>query len=76
MFVIRKMFCWPKYDLTEAIALVINHQEEAFIKRMIVRVLQNYANTTTNDIDDAMVDTIEKCLFPKDMRERDILIHF
>jgi len=70
------MFCWPKYDLSEAIAVVINHQEEAFIKRMIVRLLQNYANTTTNDIDNAMVDEIEKRLFPRDMRERDILIHF
>ena len=62
--------------MSEAIAVVINHQEEAFIKRMIVRLLQNYANTTTNDIDNAMVDEIEKRLFPRDMRERDILIHF
>lgn len=70
------MFCWPKWDVTEAIAVVMNHQEEAFIKRMVVRIMQNYANTTTNDIDNVLVDEIEKRLFPKDVRDQDILIHF
>ena len=71
------MSCWPKsYDISEAVAVVINHQEEAFMKRMIVRILQNYANSTTNDIDNALVDEIEKRLFPRIERERDVMIHF
>lgn len=69
--------CNKQYDLSKAIAIVMNHQEEEYLKRIVVRIMQNYANTTTNDIDNALVDEIEKRLFPIDRRERerDILIH-
>lgn len=54
----------------------MNHQEEDYLKRIVVRMMQNYANTTTNDIDNALVDEIEKRLFPVEKRQRDVLIHF
>ena len=72
------MVCgWFKQDeISKAVSVVINHQEEMFIKRIVIRIMQNYANTTTNDIDNALVDEIEKKLFPLMERQRDILIHF
>ena len=72
------MVCgWCKQDdISKAVSVVINHQEEMFIKRIVIRIMQNYANTTTNDIDNALVDEIEKKLFPLMERQRDILIHF
>lgn len=69
--------CGSKNDISQAVAIVINHQEEAFMKRMIVRILQNYANTTTNTIDNALVDEVEKRLFGKEnFAPRDCMIHF
>lgn len=62
--------------INEMIDFLIFVGDEPYVKRSIVRLLQNYANVTTNDIDNAIVDDIEKRLFPKEKRERDILIHF
>lgn len=81
------MFSWcgTKLDPTRAIAVVMNHQNELYMKRMIIRILQNYANTTDNDIDNEVVDIIERMLlYPRsniDLRSQsvkrsDILIHF
>jgi len=69
--------CGSQNDISEAVAMVINHQEEAFMKRMIVRILQNYANTTTNTIDNALVDEVEKRLFSRHSEESlGVMIHF
>lgn len=73
------MWCCPSTDITVAVAMIINHQEDPYLKRIVVRIMQNYANTTSNTIDNELVDEIERRLFPTDegnIGDRDILIHF
>lgn len=57
------MFSCFKYpDLHRAVALVINHEETTYIKKIIIRILRDYAKSTTNLVDDALVDEIEQRL--------------
>ena len=72
-----------KLDLPKALANVMNHQEEAYVKRVIIQILRRYAYSTTNTIDDALVDEIEtRLLFPerhqaqKQKVELETLVHF
>ena len=54
-----------KVDLPKALADVMNHQEEQYVKRVVVQILRRYARSTTNRIDDALVDEIEtRLLYP------------
>jgi hypothetical protein len=57
--------CFKYNDLHRAVALVIDHEDTRYIKRIIIRILRDYAKTTENTIDDTLVDEIEKrLLFP------------
>lgn len=59
-------FLFDKVDLSKALADVMNHQEETYVKRIIIQILRRYAQSTTNRIDDAFVDEIElRLLFPE-----------
>lgn len=70
--------CKLKLDPSEAIAVVMNNKDEWYMKRMIVRLLRMYANTTDNDIDNEVCDIIEEMLLrpKKYVDANDILIHF
>lgn len=55
-----------KTDLPKALADVMNHQEEQYVKRIMIQILRRYARSTTNRIDDALVDEIEtRLLYPE-----------
>jgi len=55
-----------KFDLSKALADVMSHQEEPYVKRVIIQILRQYAKSTTTRIDDAFVDEIEiRLLFPE-----------
>lgn len=57
------MFCWPCIDLHRAVALVISNEDSKYIKRIVIRILRDYAKNTSNLVDDALVDEIERKLF-------------
>jgi hypothetical protein len=52
-------FLFRKLDLSKALADVMNHQEEMYVKRVIIQILRRYAKSTTNRLDDALVDEME-----------------
>jgi len=57
------MFCWPCIDLHQAVALVVSNEDTRYIKRIVIRILRDYAKNTSNLVDDALVDEIERKLF-------------
>lgn len=59
-------FLFRKLDLPKALADVMNHQEEMYVKRIIIQILRRYAQSTTNRLDDALVNEMEhRLLFPE-----------
>lgn len=56
------MVCWRHLDLHESVAIIMNHEETNYIKRIIIRILRDYAKRTNNMIDDALVDEVERRL--------------
>lgn len=64
-------FLFRRTDLPKALADVMNHQEEPYVKRVIIHILRRYAHTTTNRIDDAFVDELElRLLYPQRFKAR------
>lgn len=55
--------CWRKIDLHKAVAVMITNEDKRYVKKMIVRILRDYAKKTDNLVDDALVDQVERCLF-------------
>jgi hypothetical protein len=58
------MFCWRRIDLHKAVAILMNNEDKRYVKKMLIRILRDYAKRTDNLIDDALVDQVEQCLFP------------
>lgn len=56
------MLCWRHLDLHKAVAILMNNEDKRYVKKMIVRILRDYAKRTDNVIDDALVDEVERCL--------------
>lgn len=56
--------CWlfRKPDLSKTLADLMTHQEEKFVKITIIAMMRRYARTTSNTIDDALVDEIQRRL--------------
>ena len=50
-------------DLHKAVAVMITNEDKRYVKKMIVRILRDYAKKTDNLVDDALVDQVERCLF-------------
>jgi len=51
-------------DVHKAAAVIINNEDTRFIQRIIIQILRHYAEKTTNTVDDALVDEVERRLFP------------
>lgn len=56
------MFCWRHFDLDHAVGMIINHEESRYIKKIIIKILRDYAQRSNNLIDDALVNEVERRL--------------
>lgn len=45
--------------LDEAFAKLLNNQQEQYVKRCVIHLMEQYAKTTDNKIDDALVEEIK-----------------
>lgn len=54
--------CFRQHDVYDAVAVVINHQDTPFIKRIVVHMLRHYAHDPSNPLDRDTVDIVEKQL--------------
>lgn len=45
--------------IDEAFAELLNHQHERSVKRCVIHLMEQYAKTTDNKIDDALVEEIK-----------------
>lgn len=43
-------------DIGKAVAILVNHRHERFVKQVMVHMMEEYAKTTDNDIDDMFVN--------------------
>jgi hypothetical protein len=59
------MFCCGYQSLQAAIATVLGHADEDLIKQTVLLLLRSYAASTATSVDDALVDVVERCLFPR-----------
>ena len=58
--------CCTARSLEVALATVFEHadrNDETIIRHMIVMLLRKYAASTTNPLDDEIVDIVQRCLF-------------
>jgi len=46
-------------DIDEAFAQLLNHQHEQYVKRCLIHLMEQYAKTTDNKIDDALVEDLK-----------------
>jgi len=51
-----------KMDLEKATAILFNHRSERFVKQVLVHMMEEYAKTTDNDIDDKFVNMFREKL--------------
>jgi hypothetical protein len=54
--------CSNTIDLEKAVALMINHRDEKFVKQILVYMMEEYAKTTDNTIDDKFVNMFRERL--------------
>lgn len=54
--------CFRQADVYDAVAVVINHQDSPFIKRIVIHMLRHYANDPSNPLDRDTVEIVEKRL--------------
>jgi DNA-binding response OmpR family regulator len=55
-------FLFEKVDLEKATTILFNHRKERFVKQVLVHLLEEYAKTTDNDIDDKFVNMFREKL--------------
>lgn len=67
--------CPSRLSLQASIANVVAHADDAAIKLAVLHLLRTYAASTATDLDDALVDVVERALFPRspDSDSRDSL---
>lgn len=51
-------------DLEKATALIMNHRDEQFVKHILIHMMEEYAKTTDNDIDDKFVSIFREKINP------------
>lgn len=49
-------------DMTKASAVFFNNRNSSFVKRMMIKIMEEYAQSTDNTIDDALVKIIKERL--------------
>lgn len=59
-------------DLEKAMAVMLNHRHEKFVKQILVHMMEEYAKTTDNTIDDKFVNAFRERLNV----DNDVLIRF
>lgn len=64
--------CCQEIDLEKAMATLINHRHERLVKQVLVHMMEEYAKTTDNTIDDKFVQIFRERLNV----ENDVLIRF
>ena len=64
--------CCEEIDLEKAVAVLINHRHERLVKQVLVHMMEEYAKTIDNTIDDRFVQIFRERLNV----ENDVLIRF
>jgi hypothetical protein len=64
--------CCEEIDLEKAVAVLINHRHERLVKQVLVHMMEEYAKTTDNTVDDRFVQIFRERLNV----ENDVLIRF
>ena len=59
--------------MDEAFAQLLNHQQERYVKRCVIHLMEQYAKTTDNKIDDALVEEIKMRLLYNTTRKEILL---
>ncbi len=53
--------CTPR-SLEVSLAMVLDHADEGMIRQLVIALLRKYAASTTNALDDEIVDIVDNCL--------------